>query len=620
MKMAGVLAVQAKKDSRLAQTRRQAKEPQSISGQTAPHAGLLALQRTAGNRAVARLLQAAESAGASGPVIGGRQVGGPGGPHSSVDLRGQSLAPAIRTEMEARFGRDFGRVRVHTGEVATASALAEGARAYTMGRDIVFGEGRYAPETREGKRLLAHELAHVVQQTRPAGRHASPAAAEGEAQQAAGQDVAGGRPAIKAVASGIQRDDLTEEDRRRLMGSSRCPSGNCHQSQQRPAPIRFPDPQATGTGTETGGPFGPLNLDPAVIKQWIEAQSPSPQAKPVEAQIEKPPVPPRQISPATLPAGQKAPPAIAHLPAQRKGIQVVEFFVPETRFASPLGAWGSNRVLSQAEPVAQYPGEIDRPDPTAGYNFDTYLLNIQTGQKIPAQHLGGTRFRVLMGTPECPGCHFGRGLEVDLHGESFAVVMAQGLMDAAALSDMASGFSALGRTRPPLSGAARLGAKADEYENFVRYLQEEEGAVGRPQAAGEPVSMQPHGGASEARRTLGVSGDQQSAHGVPRSVGKHLAGYDPDAALTTLQQQALHTELDQPWKDAFQDMRRQGRTTASAQKIYDTVANSIDRSSQLAPGMKETLKLRLQDEMFVEYSLQPGQQMTLPYPNIRPRP
>jgi hypothetical protein len=66
--------------------------------------------------------------------------------------------------MEARFGHDFGRVRVHTDTRAAESARAVNALAYTVGRDVVFGAGRYTPETGEGERLVAHELAHVVQQ------------------------------------------------------------------------------------------------------------------------------------------------------------------------------------------------------------------------------------------------------------------------------------------------------------------------------------------------------------------------------------------------------------------------------------------------------------------------
>ena len=77
---------------------------------------------------------------------------------------GSPLNPALRQDMERRFGHDFSRVRVHTDSVADQSADEVNALAYTVGRNIVFGAGRFAPETQEGRRLLAHELTHVVQQ------------------------------------------------------------------------------------------------------------------------------------------------------------------------------------------------------------------------------------------------------------------------------------------------------------------------------------------------------------------------------------------------------------------------------------------------------------------------
>jgi hypothetical protein len=74
------------------------------------------------------------------------------------------LAPAVRAEMEAGFGRDFADVRVHADATAQRSAAQLDAEAYTSGNDIVFGAGRYAPESAAGRHLLAHELTHVVQQ------------------------------------------------------------------------------------------------------------------------------------------------------------------------------------------------------------------------------------------------------------------------------------------------------------------------------------------------------------------------------------------------------------------------------------------------------------------------
>ncbi|HEY0602270.1 MAG TPA: DUF4157 domain-containing protein [Herpetosiphonaceae bacterium] len=77
---------------------------------------------------------------------------------------GQPLDAATRAFMEPRFGHDFGKVRVHTGSQADESAHAVSALAYTVGRDIVFRADQYQPASRSGQRLLAHELAHVVQQ------------------------------------------------------------------------------------------------------------------------------------------------------------------------------------------------------------------------------------------------------------------------------------------------------------------------------------------------------------------------------------------------------------------------------------------------------------------------
>lgn len=83
----------------------------------------------------------------------------------ALEGSGMALPPRLRHDMERRFGRDFSRVRAHTDATAAQSASDIDADAYTAGRRIVFGPGRFAPETRQGRRLIAHELAHVVQQS-----------------------------------------------------------------------------------------------------------------------------------------------------------------------------------------------------------------------------------------------------------------------------------------------------------------------------------------------------------------------------------------------------------------------------------------------------------------------
>lgn len=77
---------------------------------------------------------------------------------------GRPLEPALRQDMEQRFGHDFSNVRVHTGAPARDSARSLHALAYTVGNDIVFGAGQYPATTRTERWLLAHELAHVIQQ------------------------------------------------------------------------------------------------------------------------------------------------------------------------------------------------------------------------------------------------------------------------------------------------------------------------------------------------------------------------------------------------------------------------------------------------------------------------
>jgi len=84
--------------------------------------------------------------------------------HEVLRSSGQPLDPNTRAFMEPRFGHNFNHVRTHTDPRAADSARAVNALAYTVGRDVAFGERQYAPETAVGRRLLAHELAHVVQQ------------------------------------------------------------------------------------------------------------------------------------------------------------------------------------------------------------------------------------------------------------------------------------------------------------------------------------------------------------------------------------------------------------------------------------------------------------------------
>jgi Domain of unknown function (DUF4157) len=535
---------------------------------------------------------------------------------------GRPLDVAVRRRLAPVLGDPLADVRVHTDTRAAGLAHAVSARAFAVGSDLFFAAGEYRPGSPTGDGLIAHEAVHALQQRgapsgvpltisdpadpleRQAGSVAGTVADGLVGPQWQADSRSGGAPAT------IARQPVDDNAPAKPIP---CFTGNCHE------PVRSPTSPAGGAALVDRaagfGSFGTSDADRALLEQWIAAQGPASQAAGRDS--DRPPPPPPVIKPSS---SAKTPPGIAALGPRRHPVHVVEVVVPQAK----LPLVGSTRAFSQAEVVKQYTAVITEPDPTAGYNFDTYIANASTGQWIPAQHVSGTLFRVFMGTRECPGCHFGQGLVVDLHGQSFVTVLAQGAMDAAMLGDLpalAEGFGARGAT----SLATREGAEtellaprprtpADEFADWESWLQAE-GSTGAT-AGGEPISMFPYGGASRARQIADTS--EQAMHGLPRSVGRDVPGYNPRSALTTFGETGLHAELDQPWKDAFQAMRRQGRTTASAQEIYNEVAAGIDGSTQLSAGMKSTLKLRLHDEMFVEYGLQPGQQVTLPYPNIPP--
>jgi hypothetical protein len=114
---------------------------------------------------------------------------------------GRPLEPALRQDMEQRFGHDFSRVRVHAGAAAEQSAREVNAKAYTVGHNVVFGAGRFSPGSQAGRHLLAHELTHVLQQG-GAGPNAAAARAD---TGAAGHEGATKAPSVSVAQPGSLR-------------------------------------------------------------------------------------------------------------------------------------------------------------------------------------------------------------------------------------------------------------------------------------------------------------------------------------------------------------------------------------------------------------------------------
>lgn len=131
--------------------------------------------------------------------------------HAALDgASGQPLDAATRHWMQTRFGHDFGNVRVHLDGASQSAAQALAARAFTVGDHLAFAPGQYQPGSDAGRRLLAHELAHTLQQGRGGGHHGG---AEHAADRAASAALAGlPVPAQPGHAPALQRDGSTTPD------------------------------------------------------------------------------------------------------------------------------------------------------------------------------------------------------------------------------------------------------------------------------------------------------------------------------------------------------------------------------------------------------------------------
>lgn len=135
-----------------------------MSSRLQVHAEATAPEMAAGPESSALNRRARGGEGERAKTHGRRREGAPPLVSEVINSPGQPLDAETRAFMEPRIGHDFSRVRVHADERAGESARSVGARAYTVGRDVVFNSGRFAPRTHAGLRLLAHELTHVVQQ------------------------------------------------------------------------------------------------------------------------------------------------------------------------------------------------------------------------------------------------------------------------------------------------------------------------------------------------------------------------------------------------------------------------------------------------------------------------
>src|SRR5215216_703430 len=180
-------------------------------------------------------------------VSGTAQIAAPPIVHEVLRAPGQPLDSATRGFMEPRFGHDFSQVRVHTDAKAAQSARAVNALAYTVGHDMAFGAGQYVPQTSEGRRLVAHELAHVMQQS-TASNQLRPA---DFASSSVGSDVLQRKPDKPTQAEARRKQQLEELAR---------DPGEAHQAWKKLSPLEKFTVQES-MRRRYGGPFAQQFLD-----------------------------------------------------------------------------------------------------------------------------------------------------------------------------------------------------------------------------------------------------------------------------------------------------------------------------------------------------------------------
>jgi hypothetical protein len=219
---------------------------------------------------------------------------------------GQPLDAATRTFFELRFGHDFSGVRVHTDENAAESAQAVGARAYTVGTHIAFAASNFAPSTDHGRRLVAHELAHVVQQ----GGHAK--AVQRDIDRRWVNDVTAARYRGKVMADRIHHHGLLSKEARAKIHSEM----DYFQGAARDSYIDVVQPALRAVKSD-------LDLRP-------KPAEPTPPSKEKEA-----------------PENKEQPPVCKPLPAAGSG-KKCKFFTYDSTLGGPLGTLWETAALADA--------------------------------------------------------------------------------------------------------------------------------------------------------------------------------------------------------------------------------------------------------------------------------
>lgn len=491
--------------------------------------------------------------------------------HRVLSSPGQSLDSYTRAWAESAFQSGFGDVRLHTGPEAEESAAEVHAHAYTFGSHIVLGPGRNAGE----RPLIAHELAHVLQQRE-------------------------GAPPLLLRESWSERASKWYDQKkwgvyRAMIATAKAGNArtmNFLRSRVPSLPRSFQGPVGTMLdvvsfvldmlmaldlaiiGLAVGFVEGIVGLVTGIIKlayglvkmtlDWLLSLVGMDEAY-------------KQDIDDLINAVKNIPPGIKSM---------VETWLDKYKKATP-----EEQVLMGGELVGQIEAFIATfafAGTKAGQGASLTLRTAsETTQVLRTGELAVAPAKTV--TLTIPGT-------VTRFGGEAPVVAAQAMA-------MSSHDSGSGGKKPKSPENPLKGASDKEIDKAVKDIK----------AEGEPTELQRHGQASTARKQKGLTGSAQSAHVAPRSAMRGVPGYSADDAFTKLLPRDVHRSMDAFWKSRFQAMQAAGQSNATAQEVFDVVAESIKRATGISPGLKTTLIERLKDELFIELKLKPADMVELPY-------
>ncbi len=324
---------------------------------------------------------------------------------------GRPLPPTTRQRMERSFGRSFADVRVHEGSEAAVAARGHGAEAFTQGNHIAFGEGRYQPGSEAGQRLLAHELAHVVQQqgASESGPQAksevsTPAEPAEQEAEAAASRVVRGEPA------GVRPGGHGPSTRERLMRRALAGAGPALTV---PTPVTGLDVGSVDIAGESTplGPVAPRRrrrrgapVPGAAAPAEAERTQEAPEGGAPEAEAEREPVSVEQAGPAR---GAEERPAESRARTEARAAGAPE----ERKEAAPAPAPVPGEPVKPAEARTEHPSVGVRAEATPK----------AAGEKAPARAKGEKSVAAEQGGPQGLMRGLGAGAGPRKHGLTAAL-------------------------------------------------------------------------------------------------------------------------------------------------------------------------------------------------------